>query len=335
MRCLLTGATGFVGRNFLIDAVRQGRYRTLVVPVRNLERFRAQCRGDGFEDVPSVVEPYEAEAPAWDLSAFAPFDHVVHCAGTLAAGSRDEYFRVNVEGTVRLVETLTGNPSIVILSSQAAVGPSFDGISIRRETDKPNPLTEYGESKLAMEQEVLRRFPQKRILFLRPPTVLGPRDRATLPLFRLARSPVWPRIGFKAKAYSFIAVDDLVRAIYAALDNASYWPSLEGKIYFVAHEEPFTDDGILETAGKLIGKKSPVIPIPTPIVKGLSRVVERVAVLREKVPSMRESRVAELLPAGWVISPRAFENAFRWKATTSLAKTLAETDAWYRKTGQL
>jgi nucleoside-diphosphate-sugar epimerase len=335
MRCLLTGATGFVGRNFLLEAVRQGRYRTIVVPVRNLERFRAQCRGDGFDDIPSIVEPFEAEAPHWDFTAFAPFDHVVHCAGVLAASSREDYFRINVQGTVRLVETLAGAPRMVVLSSQAASGPSPSGKTMRDEVDPPDPLTGYGESKLEMERELLRRFPAKALLFLRPPMVLGPRDRATLPLFQIVRSPLRPRVGLRPKQYSFIAVDDLVRAIFAALEAGDRWASLDSKSYFVAHADAITDEQLLATCGRIARRVGVTVPIPTPLVVGLSRVVERVGVLRERIPNLRADRVRELLPERWVVSTRAFENAFRWKATTSLEKTLAETEAWYRKTGQL
>lgn len=335
MRCLLTGATGFVGRNFLLEAVRQGRYGSLVVPVRNLERFRAQCRGDGFEDIPSVVEPLETDAPRWDFSAFAPFDHVVHCAGILAAPTREEYFRVNVEGTLRLLETLAGDPRVVVLSSQAATGPSPEGKGERVEADPPAPLTGYGESKLAMEGEVARRFAHKSVLFLRPPMVLGPRDRATLPLFQLARSPLRPRVGLAPKHYSFIAVDDLVRAIFAALDAPAPWSTLGSRSYFVANASTITDDELVTTCGRIAGRAGVSVPIPTPVVVGLSKVVERIGALRDRIPNLRADRVRELLPDRWVVSTRAFEEAFRWKATTPLRKTLEETEAWYRKTGQL
>jgi len=335
MRCLLTGATGFVGRNFLLEAVRQGRYRTLVVPVRNLERFRAQCQGDGFDDIPSIVETVEAEAPNWNFSRFAPFDQVVHCAGILSAPTREEYFRINVEGTLRLLESLSGNPRIVVLSSQAATGPSPEGKAERVESDVPAPLTGYGESKLAMEGEVCRRFAQRSVLFLRPPMVLGPRDRATLPLFHLANSPVRPRIGFTPKQYSFIAVDDLVRAIFAALDGGDRWASLANKSYFVAHSEVITDGDLIGTCGRIAGRAGFQVPIPTSVVLGLSKLVERVGALRTRIPNLRADRVKELLPERWVCSTRAFENAFHWRATTSLQKTLEETNAWYKKTGQL
>lgn len=335
MRCLLTGATGFVGRNFLVEAVRQGRYRTIVVPVRNLERFRAQCRGDGFEDIPISVEPVEMEAPRWNFTALAPFDHVVHCAGILSAPTREDYFRVNVEGTVRLVESLAGTPNIVVLSSQAATGPSPEGKAERVESDSPGPITDYGASKLAMEGEVARRFASKPILFLRPPMVLGPRDRATLPLFQLARSPVRPRVGITRKRYSFIAVDDLVRAIFAALDGGERWGSLVTKSFFVANDAVITDDELITTCGRIAGRGGVSVPIPTPVVLGLSKVVERVQLLRDRIPNLRADRVREMLPERWVVSTRAFEDAFRWKATTPLRKTLEETEAWYRKTGQL
>lgn len=112
MKLLLTGSTGFVGRSFLISAIRSGRYDQIFLPVRSKEKLNAQLAGDGFEVLPKGVTPIEGSAYDWNTQTIGEVDHVVHTAGALFANCRQEYFETNVEGTVRLLESSRGGKTI-------------------------------------------------------------------------------------------------------------------------------------------------------------------------------------------------------------------------------
>ena len=331
MRLLLTGATGFVGRNVLLQAIRDGRYAEIVVPVRSIEKLRQQFLGDGFDGVPALVKPLLACGPEWTFRGMSSFEHVVHSAGLLFGDNPRDYTRGNVDSTLSLLATLEGDPRIVILSSQAASGPCA-GEEEKTETDPDVPVTWYGKSKLEMERRVRAEHPSRRVLFLRPPVVLGPRDTATLPLFQLASSPVRVKPGLGPKQYSFIGVADLSRAIFAALD-ASDWSDVSQRTFFVAACRPMSDRELMDGAGG--GGPALTIPIPLGLVRAVSEIIDRVPAWRRRVPSLTRDRVKEIFPDRWVVSPKAFESRFHWKATDDLPTVLKATREWYVRTGKL
>jgi len=336
---LLTGVTGFVGRNLLLKLLEQAEYETIYVPVRSADKFRAQLQGDGFDEIPSRVKPVELSAPHWDFSSLPAIDHVVHSAGTIFASSREEYFKTNVDGTLTLLRTIQLSPQsrTILLSSQAAAGPCANGHA-RDEGHTEAPVTFYGESKLEMEKKVTSEFGPRLVerpfLFLRPPMVFGPRDQATLALFKMARSPVRVKPGNKPKYFSYIAVSDLVEAILSAL-KAPSWDGLAGKAFFVASEEPVTDEKLITLCGEAQKRRGLLLKIPHPVLWGVSQVVERVPKWRNEIPNLTKDRVREIWPERWVCSADSFAKGFRWKPREELTKTLQLTRDWYVKTGKL
>ncbi len=339
MKLFLTGVTGFVGRNILLRVLEEARYEAIYVPVRSKEKFRAQLQGDGFDEVPSRVIAVEASAPHWDFSALPAMDHVIHSAGSVFAMSRVEYCKTNVEGTLSLLRTLkvAANSRTVILSSQAAAGPTV-GNQTRKEDQSESPVTWYGESKLEMEQKVNAEFgptlTERPYIFIRPPMIFGPRDVATLPLFKMTRLPVRFKPGGKTKFFSYIAVSDLVDAILVTLE-APTWESVSGRAFFVASEEPISDERLIEMVGNSQNRKGYLLKLPHPLLWGVSQVVERVPKWRSQIPNLTADRVKDIWPERWVVSSEAFSCQFRWRPREELTKTLQLTHDWYVKTGKL
>ena len=96
-----------------------------------------------------------------DLSATlsrVPFDLVVHFAGVTHATAEQQYWKVNLEGTVRLAEAARKNGC-----------RRFVYISTRCATPRSGA---YGESKLAAEQE-LQKLEWESLLIIRPAEIYG------------------------------------------------------------------------------------------------------------------------------------------------------------------
>ena len=87
-----------------------------------------------------------------------PFDKVIHFAGVTHAFDEQQYWKVNLEGTVRLAEATRENGCgrFVYISTRCATHGSG----------------EYGESKLAAEQE-LQKLEWKSLLIIRPAEIYG------------------------------------------------------------------------------------------------------------------------------------------------------------------
>lgn len=338
MRLLLTGATGFVGRNFLLHALNLNRYAEIILPVRSEEKLRAQLLGDGLQAVPPSVRTviWNARDPLAQTirDTMDGIDHCVFSAGVLYGDSQEQYWETNVRGTMKLLQQLRHPKRVVILSSQAAGGPCSNG-GERTETDVDQPLTWYGKSKLEMERQVLRDFNHLNVTFLRPPMIIGPRDSATLPLFKMARFPIRVKPGQRNKFYSFIAVSDLVRAIETILIARDQVFQPQDPRYFVAHSQIISDRDLIQAAADSLKVSGFTVPIPQGLIRTVSQVVNRVPSWRRKLPSLSTDRAQDIFCDRWVVSPRKFETAFGWSAVTTLSDAVRNAKEWYQRSGQL
>ena len=335
MKLLLTGATGFIGRNLLLAALKDDRYSAIFAPVRSVEKLAAQLHAEGYEQLPAQLKPLAAAAPEWELDGVPQIDHLVHTAGVLHAATRDEFFSTNVAGTVNLLKAVHRPSRAVILSSQAAGGPCLRGTLSRSETDVDAPVSWYGESKLAMERAVAASFADLGYVILRPPMVLGPRDRATLPLLKMARGRIRFKPGYLSKRYTYISVSDLVRAIFAALSGPSLAASLPTRHFYVGSDAPITDRELIATAGRVCGRRGFSAPVPHWMMKVASRLITCVPAWRAALPSLAGNRAREIWPSRWVISSQNFQRHFAWQPSSRLETVLQETHDWYVAEGQL
>ena len=92
------------------------------------------------------------------ISENTHFDLVVHFAGVTHASDEQQYWKINLEGTVRLAEAVRGNGCrrFVYISTRCASRGSGA----------------YGESKLAAEQE-LQKLEWESLLIIRPAEIYG------------------------------------------------------------------------------------------------------------------------------------------------------------------
>ena len=319
---LVTGATGFVGRNLLIRAARE-RVQVLA-PVRNPEKLFRCMDEDGIPREAAV--PIPAEPEEWE--PLRPL-HAVLGAGVLFARTRAEYFVTNVDWTLRVLRALPPECRTVVLSSQSAGGPTPDGRSARSEKDPDSPVTWYGESKLELERAIAREFPDRPITILRPPMILGARDAATLPLFKMARGPVRTKPGLQRKEFSFLAVEDVVEAIHAAFGLNERGP------FYIGSDRPVSDFDLLSSAAQAAGGRGFTLPIPTPVVRLLAALVDAVPSLRAATPSLTRDRVREIWADRWVVDSSAFRRASGWSPSVPLDEALLSACRYFQGQGFL
>jgi nucleoside-diphosphate-sugar epimerase len=198
--------------------------------------------------------------------------------------------------------------------------------------DADAPITFYGESKIAMERVVMEMRPDAMIL--RPPMILGPRDRATLPLFRMAAGWIRPKPGLHPKFYSWIHVDDLVAGILQMLSGDGWSVQRNRKLY-VAAPASIRDVDLVQTAASLLRRRGFLLPLPHPVLGLAARLIDAVPSLRAAAPSLTRDRVREVFPSRWVVDASDFRRSIGERSYVTLEASLAATLAWYRRTGEV
>ena len=244
MKVLLTGASGFVGSHIL-DCLRARKIEVvLLLRPTAYKKLIKEHVGAGLVGAGLGVEIRQGSIMEGEGlgRALEGITHVIHCAGLTRARKVSEFYEVNQVGTRNLVKAVNAAPGVsrfVHISSLAAIGP---GTAARpaKEGDSPSPVSEYGKSKLAAENEVRT---QCRVPFvmLRPPGVYGPRDYGFLSLFKAVRSHVLPMPSVN-QSLSLVFVKDLAEAAVTSLEH----PNAAGKAYFVAANEIVTSSEIAE-----------------------------------------------------------------------------------------
>lgn len=331
MELLLTGSTGFVGRNLLIRLRKDPRWSRILLPVRNPEKLRSQLAGEKLDDW--RFQPCRVTGDFWELPGDCSPDLVIHAAGLLFGRRPEEYFSANVEGTLRLMAQIPRTARVIAISSQAAGGPTPGGEHARTTDHEDRPVSFYGVSKLTMERELRNRL-GRRLLILRPPMVFGPRDAATIPLFRMAGGAVRMKPGFLPKHYSWIEVGDLCDAILAAaLTAPSDW-AMHGPFYLDSGTD-ITDSELVETAARVLGSKGVTLPVPLALIRLASVLIDLVPAWRVAAPNLGRDRVRELLPDRWICDGSAFKEQFGWQPSKKLYETLAQTAAWLKREGKI
>jgi nucleoside-diphosphate-sugar epimerase len=333
MELLLTGSTGFVGRNLLLRLLSEEHFSRIMLPVRDPEKLKAQLSGEGidFSDVGNRLHVIKVSDDAWGLPSEVQPDLVIHAAGLLFGRERERYFQTNEKGSLNLASQLPESSRMIVLSSLAAGGPTPKGEDVRTVEMADTPVSYYGESKLAMEKALRERL-GSRLLILRPPMVLGPRDAATVPLFQMAKGFVRVKPGFRAKEYSWIAVDDLCDALLKAA--VSEWPD-HHRHHYLSSSGIITDDQLLATAAEVIHARGVTLPLPHAVIKGVSLLLDAVPAWRDAVPSLGQDRVREMIPDRWVCDGGEFARCFSWKPHSNLAQTLGKTATWLKVQGEI
>jgi nucleoside-diphosphate-sugar epimerase len=322
LKILLTGASGFVGSHILDSLRRRGLDTALLLRPTSNKRFITS-------HLPDVeVRPGSIGDPESLAQAMAGITHVVHCAGATKAARAAGFYEVNQAGTRNVVSAINGQAGrvqqLVHISSLAAAGPAPRERPAREE-DVPQPVSEYGKSKLAGELEV-RNHCRTEYVILRPPAVYGPRDAEFLRLFRAVKRHLLPKPG-GAQALSMVFVRDLAEAVANCLTH----PAAGGKTYFVAAREVVTARTMAEEIAAQMNTWTLPLPLPIALLWPICLAQELASRVTGKPNLLSLQKFAELRAPGWVCDPTRLERETGYACATTLKRGIAETLSWYRE----
>jgi nucleoside-diphosphate-sugar epimerase len=317
---LVTGGTGFVGRNLLEKLTSSGE------SVRCLVRASSSTRGfpEGVETAVADLETGKG-IPA----ALEGVDTVIHLAGVTKALSPAGYYAGNATATGTLARALQGRSiRFVHVSSLAAIGPSLDGLPVDEEAI-PHPVSTYGKSKL--EGERIARALAPDAVIVRPPVVYGPRDTAVLQVLKSVAQGMVLEIAGGERWFSAIYVDDLVDGLL----RAARATTSAGKAYFLTYRQPSTWRELGTIAAQIMQRKPRILRVPMAAANTVAFFIEGWSHITRNPAIISREKVAEASCRFWTCSAARAAADLDFEAPTPLASGLAKTLAWYKEAGWL
>ncbi|HJW13377.1 MAG TPA: NAD-dependent epimerase/dehydratase family protein [Thermoanaerobaculia bacterium] len=320
---VVTGGSGFVGSHVVDELLRRG------ARVRCVLRRSSSTRWLDGKPVEIVVTPLD-DAPKL-AAAVAGAAWIVHAAGVTSARNPAEFYEANVGGTERMIRAaLTVGPELrrfLIVSSQAAAGPSRDGMPVT-EAHPPRPVSPYGESKLRAEELTLQMRDRLPVVSIRPPAVYGPRDLATLKIFAAVKRHIQPVLRAGGK-FSLVHVEDLARACCLALED----DRARGEVFFVAEPDVCDYDTMGRQAKRALGTWAVRFEPPPWLLGGVALAGEAIGALTNRPAFLSRQKLREITSGDWICSSAKMRARLGWAPQMTLEAGFAQTAAWYRDAG--
>lgn len=322
---LITGANGFIGSRLCTIFLKEGF--TVYAGVRKTADL-SQLQGIAVQ-----YRYGDVTNPAGLAEMVSGIDYVIHNAGIVKAKSSAQFFAVNADGTRNLLQAVAQhNPSIkrfVQISSMAALGPSRDGKPLTDETP-PQPVTVYGQSKLAGEKVCAEYADKLPITIVRPHGVYGPGDKEAFSFFRIADLRLKPMFGDTHRMMQMVHVDDLCRAVFAAATaNVT-----SGSAFAVSEKRAYTLREMVAMLERGSGKTGLPIWVPSGVFKLIAAISGGAARLFGQAPMLTRDKADELL-GSWEVSVEKARKELGFESKIAFDDGARETFAWYREHGWL
>jgi UDP-glucuronate 4-epimerase len=268
---LITGGAGFIGSHLVDRLLAEGGWR--VTSVDNFDPFYDRSIKEaniaGHRDHPDLrlveCDVLDERLPDLvDAAGFGTPDLVVHLAAK--AGVRPSikdpigYHRVNVEGTLRLLEMVRHRriPHFILASSSSVYGEN-PNVPWSEDQEGLVPISPYAASKLCAEQfaQVHARLHGTQVTALRFFTVYGPRQRPDLAIHRFFRNiangtPIM-QFGDGSTQRDYTFVDDIVSGVCAAMDRKA---GERFEIYNLGNSDTVTLRDLIAAVERTVGREA-------------------------------------------------------------------------------
>lgn len=261
---------------------------------------------------------------------------VIHLAGCTLARTKRDFDVVNRLGTLNVARHCAARqtpPRLLFVSSLAAAGPAQAGRPLR-ESDRPQPVSAYGRSKLAAEQELLRVADRLPVQIVRPCSVFGDTDRYMLGLFKAAKAGWVVLPGRETASYSLIQVDDLARALMHVAtrgETAAHDPSAHSGVVFLAHGPPMTFPQIASVVSGTLGTGTArTIHVPAVFCWGVAAANSAASRMLGVRPLLNLDKMREGMAGAWMCDTSRLTDDLGFEFQVSLRERIQQTAESYR-----
>jgi nucleoside-diphosphate-sugar epimerase len=312
---LITGATGFIGKNLIFPLARIRTVKILARSTSNIELFRENKNIEiGYGDLENNIGIDEA---------LKNVETVIHCAARTIGKNLIEYYRTNTTGTTNLIMAMKKKnmKKILFLSSHAVCGPCLKEKPLD-ESDQPEPISFYGITKKIAEDTI--RKSGINFIILRPVAVYGPHDFDILKYIKLLNNGICPIIGFGEKYINLIYVADLVQLIITLIKANKFL----NRTYFVNDGNCYSVKEVLDEIANALNKKSFKIYVPEKVALFYG-LLNDIFLPQQKRLIWRD-KVRELAKDKWLCCNERIKTECHFKPNHTLKQGIKKTIDWYR-----
>lgn len=330
-KILITGASGFIGSFIVEEALRRDMEVWAAVRKTSSREYLQDSRINFIE-----LDFRSKEALVAQLGAHE-FDYVVHAAGVTKCLDKEDFRRINTEGTIHLVDALIDLrmpiKRFVYLSSLSVFGNIHERQPYQdiTERDCPRPNTAYGKSKLEAERyldSIGNDFPY---IILRPTGVYGPRERDYFLMAQSVAKHVDFAAGFKRQDITFVYVLDVVQAVFLALDRG-----MSGRKYFLSDGEVYRSADFSSLLKKELGVGWMLrIVAPLWVLRIITFFGEKIANITRKPIALNNDKYNILKQRNWRCDIEPTMDELGYHPHYKLADGVRLSVKWYRENGWL
>ena len=325
MKILITGASGFIGSFIVEEALKRG-FETWAAIRKSSSKEWLQD-----ERIRFIELNLSSKAQLVEQLRGQDFDYVVHAAGVTKCLNKADFHRINTEGTKNLVEALIEVEMplkrFVFVSSLSIFGAikeqqPYEAI---RESDTPQPNTEYGRSKLAAEQYLEKKKGLPYII-LRPTGVYGPREKDYFIMAKSIQQHSDFAVGYKRQDITFVYVKDVVQAVFLALEKGE-----DGRKYFLSDGEVYQSATFSNLIHEALGRPWWIrITAPVWVLRIVTFFGEYIGRMTGKMTALNNDKYNILKQRNWRCDIQPAIDELGYQPKYKLKQGVEETIKWYK-----
>jgi len=327
-KVLITGATGFTGRNLTKKLIGAGAEITAIV--------RESSNIGDLKDHDITWLRGDIADPELALKATQGIEYIFHLAAAFreTKASEEDYRKVHLYSTQNLAKAVLGKPEFKCFMHTSTVGVHghIPGDDLADEEYRFSPGDEYQNTKLEAELWMHKFGKESNFPYsvIRPAPIYGPGDRRLLKIYKMVNKGYFLFFGKGKGLYHLIHVEDLTNIMLkAAIDE-----NARGQAFIAAADEPI---GMIDMAliiGKALNKKVRIIRLPITPMFIAADICNAICTRLGVQPPLYRRRVA------FYTKDRKFDNSkirniLGYQPMYDNKKGIEESAHWYKKHGWL
>ena len=251
--------------------------------------------------------------------------------------NKQDFRRINTEGTKNLVDALLEVKMplkrLVFVSSLSVFGAIREQQPYEeiRESDTPQPNTEYGRSKLAAEQyldSIGTRIPY---IILRPTGVYGPKEKDYYIMAKSIKQHSDFAVGYRQQDITFVYVEDVVQAIFLALEKGE-----NGRKYFLSDGQVYQSATFSKLIHEALGRPWWIrLTVPEWVLRIVTFCGEYTGRMTGKVTALNNDKYNILRQRNWRCDIEPARKELGYEPKVMLEEGVRRTIKWYQEHGWL